>query len=151
MKSIKILQDDNGANNSNKGIEIAVAESLKNRNVVFVFNGYLTESFHKFNMTLKKHGINNYMSSNLTIIFDKLVVYEHKPLRSWINRNIQAPVDLLIIDTLNIATKKYRTATKLDPCIKNLSFLSNTLDCDLLLLMTGNIPLIEDTFSNYNQ
>ena len=150
MKTIKILQGNSGHKNSDLGVDIAISESLKDKKVCFVFSGYLTRSFNRFNRVLVKNGIENYRTPNLSIILDKLLVTEPQEVSSWIDRNISSNVDLLVVDTLNIATKKYKKSKRLQPCIDNLRLLSDTLDCDLLLLHTGEIPwLLKTTFAQY--
>ena len=106
MKTIKILQGNSGHKNSDLGVDIAISESLKDKKVCFVFSGYLTRSFNRFNRVLVKNGIENYRTPNLSIILDKLLVTEPQEVSSWIDRNISSNVDLLVVDTLNIATKK---------------------------------------------
>ena len=42
MNTIHLLNHHQGYKNSVRDVDIAIAKSLKNKNVVFVFNGYLT-------------------------------------------------------------------------------------------------------------
>ena len=150
MNTIHLLNHPSGYKNSVRGVDIAIAESLKNKNVVFVFQGYLTSSFHRFNMILKKNNIHNYQTSNLHIVLDKLVVTSKEAIDSWIDRNISSNVDLLVIDTMNIATQRFRKSKKLQPCIDNLHYLRDTLDTSILGLQTGNTPwLLKTTIAQY--
>lgn len=145
MNTIKILNSRTGYKNSKLGVDIAIAQSLKDKKVMFVFNNYLSSSFTRFNNLLKKAGIKNYQTKNLDIRMDKLSLIKRHEVDRWITDNVHHKVDLLIIDTLNSATMKYKKSKKLESSLDNLSYLSATLDCSVIGLYTGEIPWLLKT------
>ena len=71
---------------------------------------------------------------------DKLEVAKKEDIDSWCDRNVTSNVDLMVIDTGNLAIGRVRKTKKLIPCLENLEYLSNKLDTDILLLFTGEAP-----------
>lgn len=145
LNTIKIINGRTGYKNSKLGIDVAIAQSLKGKRVVFVFNNYLSQSFTRFNNLLKKAGISNYQTKNIDIRFDKLLLMKREEVDRWIKDNVQHKADLIIIDTLNTSTGRYKKTKHLESSLDNLNYLSSTLDCSVIGLYTGVIPWLLKT------
>ena len=142
MDRIKILNSRQGYKNTKLGIDVAIASSLKGKNTIFCFNAYLSNAFNRFNRMLKKNGIEQYKTKHLSIVLDKLLVTERALVDEWISLNVTSKIDLIVIDTGNLATGRFKKSKKLQPCLDNLAYLSDKLDTDILILFTGDIPYL---------
>ena len=140
LNTIKIINGRTGYKNSKLGIDVAIAQSLKGKRVVFVFNNYLSQSFTRFNNLLKKAGISNYQTKNIDIRFDKLLLMKREEVDRWIKNNVQHKADLIIIDTLNTSTGRYKKKVKLIKPLENLWYIQRELDCQIIALHTGIPP-----------
>ena len=138
--SISILNHRTGAKNSAIAVKLAVDLSLKHKDVLFAFNNYHSSSFYRFNMLLKKEGIDNYQTRHINIVLDKLLLMERHEVKRWCDDNVKSKVDVLIIDTLNTATMKYQKTKKLESSLANLEYIQRELDCQIIALYTGRIP-----------
>jgi len=138
--SISILNHRAGDKNSGIAVKMSVDLSLQHKDVLFAFNNYHSSSFYRFNVLLKKEGINNYSTRHINIVLDKLLLIEREEVDKWIKSNVKSKVDVLIIDTLNTATMKYQKTKKLESSLANLEYIQSQLDCQIIALYTGRIP-----------
>jgi len=138
--SISILNNRSGVKNSAIAVKLAVDLSLQHKEVLFSFNNYHSSSFYKFNMLLKQEGINNYQTRHINIVLDKLLLMEKTEVDRWLKANIKSNVDVLIIDTLNTSTGRYKKKVKLIKPLENLWYIQRELDCQIIALHTGIPP-----------